>query len=241
MASSPSKRSLLSRFSIRKKRSCISSEDELETMKVLGKGSFGEVVLMYHRPSKTHVAVKKVLLESEHNHPEVLEQLRNEQRILASVSQHPNIVTMLASWQTPTYFAIVMPYIEGRDLFQIIRVCRRLHSQEAARYISQLALALDHIHNCNVVYRDLKLENVLLDPCTDTVKIIDFGLSKMFDPASSHRTNTICGTLQYMGESNDTKRQLGCHGQPSSLYCKCQWHMHLLTFYLSHVTSLRLT
>lgn len=91
----------------------------------------------------------------------------------------------------------VSDYVGGGELLDLCRVHGTLPEPLVQILIAELALALDFLHNAGVIYRDLKLENVLLDD-GGHCQLIDFGLAKWL--RYGDRTSTICGTLQYMGE-----------------------------------------
>ncbi|XP_032241758.1 ribosomal protein S6 kinase-related protein isoform X4 [Nematostella vectensis] len=89
----------------------------------------------------------------------------------------------------------VSDFVDGSDLFTLWKQDQVLPEELVKLYVAELALTLDFLHANGVIYRDLKLENVLLDR-NGHAKIIDFGLSKLVTPGE--RRTTICGTLQYM-------------------------------------------
>ena len=82
-------------------------------------------------------------------------------------------------------------------MFDFVRTNLKVDSQVAARYVFQIAEALEFLRVKKIVYRDLKLENVLVSNGKDSVLLADFGLSKIMKHAA--KTATICGTIQYMG------------------------------------------
>lgn len=98
---------------------------------------------------------------------------------------------------TPNHLFLVLQYVQGfGDLFDLWRDEGPFSEEISCIFAAELALALDFMHNRSVIFRDLKLENVLLDE-NGHCQIVDFGLAKWL--AIGDRTRTICGTLQYMG------------------------------------------
>lgn len=91
----------------------------------------------------------------------------------------------------------VSDYVSGGELLDLCRFLGAFPEPLVQIYIAELALALDFLHNAGVIYRDLKLENILLD-FNGHCQLIDFGLAKWL--RYGDRTTTICGTLQYIGE-----------------------------------------
>jgi calcium/calmodulin-dependent protein kinase I len=121
--------------------------------------------------------------------------LQSEINILAMVD-HPNVVKMHAMFDTPTHLLIVMELMEGGELYDEINARSVFTEQEAATIIRQLLSALSYLHARNIVHRDLKLENLLLARKGDlTIKLADFGLSKLFNGTSMY---TACGTPFYV-------------------------------------------
>ncbi|KAJ3057882.1 serine/threonine protein kinase, AGC, partial [Quaeritorhiza haematococci] len=116
----------------------------------------------------------------------------NEKNILES-ARHPFIVELLATFQDRDHLYIVMEYIVGGDMFTHLRKHRRFKEEVARFYASELVLAVEYLHSKNIVYRDLKPENVLLD-AGGHIKIADFGFAKVITDTS----NTFCGTPAYM-------------------------------------------
>jgi uncharacterized serine/threonine-protein kinase SgK494 len=92
---------------------------------------------------------------------------------------------------------LVLDYSERGDLFAVWTREKRFNEPTVRQYAAEMAVALDFLHRSGVIYRDLKLENVLLD-VDGHIKLTDFGLSKWLNQGST--TRTICGTIQYMGK-----------------------------------------
>jgi protein kinase A len=88
---------------------------------------------------------------------------------------------------------MLMEFVNGGELFSVVRSGKRFQNRGAKFYATEIILACGHIHSKNIAYRDLKLENVLLDSCGH-VKLIDFGFAKVVRT----RTYTMCGTPDYM-------------------------------------------
>eukprot|EP01127_Copromyxa_protea_P003314 TRINITY_DN13145_c0_g1_i1.p1 TRINITY_DN13145_c0_g1~~TRINITY_DN13145_c0_g1_i1.p1 ORF type:complete len:305 (-),score=84.33 TRINITY_DN13145_c0_g1_i1:49-963(-) len=162
------------------------------TNEVLGQGYFAVVKVGIDKETGERVAIKvvnKELVERE-------ETLNNEIDILSSVD-HPNIVRMQAIFDTPEHLFIVMELMEGGELYEEIIQRSVFSEKEAAVIVRQLLDALSYLHNIGIVHRDLKLENLLLHKKGDlTVKLADFGLSRLFKPGS--QMYTACGTPFYV-------------------------------------------
>ena len=87
-----------------------------------------------------------------------------------------------------------MPFIRGGELFEHLSRETNLEEDRAKFIVIQVALALGHLHTKNIVYRDLKPENVMIEQ-SGYIKLIDFNISKQLQP--NQRTNSICGTYEY--------------------------------------------
>lgn len=112
------------------------------------------------------------------------------------IFRHPNIVPMYGFFQDSERLYIVMEYCPGGTLFEKLHQVGRFSEKQAAKYIFQVATALKHIHSRNVIHRDVKLENIILD-AAGTCKLSDFGWSTVMERKNDRRT-TLCGTLDYL-------------------------------------------
>ena len=110
---------------------------------------------------------------------------------------HPFIVKLHYAFQTPETLYFVCDFLNGGELF--FHLCHKVRfSEDTARFFSaEIVLALEHLHQNGIIYRDLKPENVLLDR-EGHVKLTDFGLSKMELQGPQAMTNTFCGTPEYL-------------------------------------------
>ncbi|KAL5036635.1 hypothetical protein RTP6_004182 [Batrachochytrium dendrobatidis] len=124
-------------------------------------------------------------------HGKETEHTQNERSILEAV-RHPFIVKLLYAFQTPEKLYLILSYASGGELFTYLAHERMFSENVACFYISELLLAIEHLHSLGIIYRDLKPENVLLDS-EGHVILTDFGLSKVAVGAS-----TICGTVEFM-------------------------------------------
>ncbi|KAI8927990.1 hypothetical protein BC831DRAFT_450572 [Entophlyctis helioformis] len=170
--------------------------DDFNFLAVLGKGNFGKVMLAEEKYTKRHYAIKVLKKEFIIENDEV-ESTKAEKRVFltANKARHPFLVNLHSSFQTESRIYFVMEFVAGGDLMWHIQ--QQQFSERRARYYAgQVLLALEYFHQNNVVYRDLKLDNILLTP-EGHIKIADYGLCKenMMHGAT---TTTFCGTPEFM-------------------------------------------
>merc|ERR1711981_286323 len=134
----------------------------------------------------------KVLKKVEVVRLKQVEHIRNEKNILMTVS-HPSIVNLLGTFKDTRNLYFVMEYVSGGELFSHLRKASRFSPDRARYYAAQITLALERLHSFDVIYRDLKPENLLLDE-RGNIKITDFGFAKKVED----RTWTLCGTPEYL-------------------------------------------
>uniref|UniRef100_A0A1I7VKC7 Protein kinase domain-containing protein n=1 Tax=Loa loa TaxID=7209 RepID=A0A1I7VKC7_LOALO len=125
-----------------------------------------------------------------------IQQVKEEASIHKSLSDNVFIAKCYASWQSRTHLFTLLQYAMGYgNLFTLWRDYGPFAVDTLRIYGAEIAFALDYIHKNNVIYRDLKMENIVLD-LDGHIQIVDFGFSKKL--ADGERTRTVCGTLQYM-------------------------------------------
>jgi len=144
---------------------------------------------------------KSVLLEKQE-----VEHTKTENRVLQTL-RHPFLVNLQYSFTSSDRVFFVMEYAGGGELFEHIGRLGRFPEPWVAFYSAEIVLALGYLHKQGVIYRDLKLENLILDN-QGHVKIVDFGLSK--DQIYGERVaRTMCGTPAYMAPEVFIKREYG--------------------------------
>lgn len=169
--------------------------DSFHIIKVIGKGSFGKVFLVREKATgKLHAL--KVLKKEYIIRKNQVEHTKTERSVLEYI-RHPYIVGLTMAFQTTDKLFFVLDYCAGGELFFHLGKVGRFPEERAKFYAAQIILALEHVHSLDVIYRDLKPENVLLDH-VGNVKLTDFGLSK--EGVSDHSTgaNSFCGTPEYI-------------------------------------------
>lgn len=160
--------------------------------RTIGEGTFGKVKLGTHLLTGERVAVK--ILERERiREPADVERVAREIHILGLI-RHPHIIKLHEIIETPEQLFLIMEYCNGGELFDHIVEKGRLEEKEACRILHQIISGVEQIHRVNVVHRDMKPENLLLDE-HGNIKIVDFGLSNMF--RDGQLLKTACGSPCY--------------------------------------------
>ncbi|OMJ21992.1 cAMP-dependent protein kinase catalytic subunit PRKX [Smittium culicis] len=180
------------------------SLDDFAVIKTLGTGTFGRVYLCKERKSNTFHAIK-VLKKAQVVKLKQVEHISNEKNILSFI-KHSFIVNLKCSFQDIRNLYMVMEFVPGGELFSHLRRAGRFPTDVARFYASEIVLAIEYLHKHNIIYRDMKPENLLLDR-EGHIKIADFGFAKYV----TDRTWTLCGTPEYLAP--EIIRGKG-HGKP---------------------------
>lgn len=168
--------------------------DNFHSLAVLGKGTYATVVLARKADTGAIYAMKvlnKDLLKSQKQRFHI----QTERNIMIQVD-HPFLIKLSWAFQTESKLYFVLEYCPGGELFNLLQK-RRVFTEDQARfYLVQIIMALEALHERDIIYRDLKPENVLLDK-DGYLRLTDFGLSKM-GISTPRGTFSLCGTPEYL-------------------------------------------
>jgi serine/threonine protein kinase len=165
----------------------------------LGQGGMGAVYLANDTKLDRRVAIKVLPTECVHD-PDAVARFQREAKALAELA-HPGIVQAFDSEQDNGRHFLVMEYVQGQSLADVLKAKGRVSPLQAADYVRQAALALHHAHQKGLIHRDIKPSNLLLTP-DGHIKILDLGLARFLqdqigDPSRT-REGTALGTPDYM-------------------------------------------
>jgi serum/glucocorticoid-regulated kinase 2 len=169
--------------------------DSFDLIKVLGRGSFGKVMMVKKKDTGVIYAMK-ILKKAMIVARQQVEHTKAERAILETF-QHPFLMGLRFAFQTPAKLYMVMDFFKGGELFFHLKNKRRFTEAEARIFVAEVALGLGKLHSLHYIYRDLKPENILMDE-NGHVCLTDFGLSKNIDPESGEEATTFCGTPEYL-------------------------------------------
>lgn len=170
-----------------------------DLLKVLGTGAYGKVFLVRKRcgidEGKLY-AMKVLKKASIVQKLKTAEHTRTERQVLEAVRACPFLVTLHYAFQTDAKLHLILDYVAGGELFTHLYQREHFNENEVRIYIAEIILALEQLHKLGIIYRDIKLENILLD-AEGHIVLTDFGLSKEFCGGES-RAYSFCGTIEYM-------------------------------------------
>lgn len=172
------------------------SPSDFEFLTVVGKGSFGKVMLARYLEDEKVYAVKvlnKKLIVRRNETAHVL----SERSVLIKMLNHPYLVQLHFAFTTAHKIFFVLDYVNGGELFFHLQRDRVFKEPRAMFYAAEICCALTYMHSQGIVYRDLKPENILLD-AEGHVVLTDFGLCKEGLVNPSAKTSTFCGTPEYL-------------------------------------------
>lgn len=174
------------------------TRDSFHLGKTLGTGTFGRVRLVtYNQPLedgtfRRWVLALKMLRKTEIIRLKQVEHIKSEKNILSQCS-HPFIVDMYGWFQDAEFVYMIMEFVLGGEVFSQLRQSGRFTNEASRFFAAEIVLAIESLHKQNIVYRDLKPENLLIDR-HGHIKITDFGFAKKVED----RTWTLCGTPEYL-------------------------------------------
>ncbi|CAK1549342.1 unnamed protein product [Leptosia nina] len=170
-----------------------------DLLKVLGTGAYGKVFLVKKRCGVDEgklYAMKLLKKASIVQKLKTAEHTRTERQVLEAVRACPFLVTLHYAFQTDTKLHLILDYVAGGELFTHLYQREHFNEDEVRIYIAEIILALEQLHKLGIIYRDIKLENILLD-AEGHIVLTDFGLSKEFC-GGENRAYSFCGTIEYM-------------------------------------------
>lgn len=167
---------------------------DFEVMSVIAKGAYGNV-LKVHRAEEEQFYAVKVLEKNQIILENAVQQCKDEATIQSMLGHHPFIVKVLEFWQSRSHLYIVLTFVPYGDMFTLWSYHGHFPETLVRYQIAELGVVINYLHKSGVIYRDMKMENILFDFDGHT-QITDFGLAKWLN--FGERTRTVCGTLQYM-------------------------------------------
>src|SRR4029077_14546621 len=175
----------------------LARHERYRVVRLLGEGGMGSVYEAEHCVMQRAVALK-VISAAFTSRPATVERVRREVRAAARLS-HPNIVTTYDAEDAGATLFLVMEYVEGVSLAQLVQQQGPLPVAEACAYIRQAALGLQHAHERGMVHRDVKPDN-LIRTADGVVKVLDFGLATLTAERGEGLTdkNVLMGPPDYM-------------------------------------------
>ena len=165
------------------------SEADFETISIIGRGAFGEVILVRHRESSEYYAMKK-LRKADMSRKEHVNHAWSERHVLVA-ADHPFVCNLCFAFQNNDFLYLVMEFLPGGDLMTLLIARETLTEEESRFYAAEMVVAIDTIHKLGFIHRDVKPDNLLIDK-SGHIKLSDFGLCKSFNvdvealPTTSH-------------------------------------------------------
>ena len=167
---------------------------DFEKLKVLGKGSFGEVLLVKLKANNKYYAMKILTKKQvKLRHQEV--HTKAERDLMVRINC-PFIVNIKFAFQDQAKLYIITEFMQGGEMFFHLHKEKRFSNDKTRFYVVEMILAIEFLHKNKMLYRDLKPENIMVDS-NGHIKLTDFGLSKMVKK-TKEKAFTICGTPQYL-------------------------------------------
>ncbi|KAG7319204.1 hypothetical protein KOW79_017678 [Hemibagrus wyckioides] len=165
-------------------------------IRVVGKGSYGEVNLVQHKSDRKQYVIKKLNLRTSSKRER---RAAEQEAQLLSQLKHPNIVTYRESWEGEDYqLYIVMGFCEGGDLYHRLKQQKGelLPEKQVVEWFVQIAMALQYLHEKHILHRDLKTQNIFLTK-TNIIKVGDLGIARVLENQND-MASTLIGTPYYM-------------------------------------------
>jgi len=162
---------------------------------LLGEGGMGVVYRARDLNLERMVAIKMLHPEMLHQ-PDLLKRFRNEAHVTARLS-HPNIATLYNFFSEENLHCLVMEFVNGKTLEQVLETHKQLPEQECVKILIQLLEGLEEAHHNEILHRDIKPGNVMINR-SGYVKLMDFGVARFENSARITRMNRVIGTLEYM-------------------------------------------
>ncbi|KAJ8257700.1 hypothetical protein GJAV_G00188750 [Gymnothorax javanicus] len=168
---------------------------DFELIRVIGRGSYAKVLLVRLKKNDQTYAMKVVKKELVHD-DEDIDWVQTEKHVFEQASSNPFLVGLHSCFQTESRLFLVIEYVNGGDLMFHMQRQRKLPEEHARFYAAEICIALNFLHEKGIIYRDLKLDNVLLDH-EGHIKLTDYGMCKEgIRPGDT--TSTFCGTPNYI-------------------------------------------
>uniref|UniRef100_A0A672HDR9 protein kinase C n=1 Tax=Salarias fasciatus TaxID=181472 RepID=A0A672HDR9_SALFA len=168
---------------------------DFDLLRVIGRGSYAKVLLVQLKKTERIYAMKVVKKELV-NDDEDIDWVQTEKHVFEQASNHPFLVGLHSCFQTESRLFFVIEYVNGGDLMFHMQRQRKLPEEHARFYSAEISMALNYLHERGIIYRDLKLDNVLLDS-EGHIKLTDYGMCKEgLRPGDT--TSTFCGTPNYI-------------------------------------------
>uniref|UniRef100_A0A3B1IU06 Serine/threonine-protein kinase Nek4 n=1 Tax=Astyanax mexicanus TaxID=7994 RepID=A0A3B1IU06_ASTMX len=194
-------------------------------IRVVGKGSYGEVNLVQHKSDRKQYVIKKLNLRTSSKRER---RAAEQEAQLLSQLKHPNIVTYRESWEgDDCQLYIVMGFCEGGDLYHRLKQQKGelLPERQVVEWFVQIAMALQYLHEKHILHRDLKTQNIFLTK-TNIIKVGDLGIARVLENQND-MASTLIGTPYYMSPELFSNKPYNYKSDVWALGC-CVYEMSTL-------------
>lgn len=196
---------------------------DFDILSVLGRGSYGRVLLV-RRIKTGELLAMKVMTKRDIVERRVLDNIKAERQVLEHIN-HPYLVSLRYAFQTHEKLYLLMTYQPGGEMFTKLERDGPFVEYHARFYLAEVLVAINYLHTKGIIYRDLKPENVLFQS-DGHIALTDFGFAKKFANEADEKTQSFCGSLQYLAPEIVRKEE---YGREVDIWCCGVFLYELLT------------